>query len=126
MKLLTNIKPRADGVVYATGCTGTKYAFRDDGTGILVADVADQRDVAQLLELEAFEPADEADFEAAEALLEAGKAALADDASDDLDFDDDPDAPLPAPLEANTPPVTDDGEPAKPAGKKGAGRRARG
>lgn len=40
MLIYTTIPPRRDGKVFAD-CGGTKYEFSDNGSGILVCDVAD-------------------------------------------------------------------------------------
>lgn len=123
MKLLTSLAPRTDGTVIATGVSGARYVFAANEAGDLVADVTDERDVAQLLALgDRFEPADEADYAAAETLLLQGEGG--DDEDDDeppQDFDD-LDTPAPAPVEEPlaAAPVEESRAPAAPAtgGKK--------
>ena len=117
MKLLTTIKPRSNGTVTLAGADGAIYIFTADETGALVCDVPDEALVARVLAAGTFEPADEADFAHAEALLKANAADATgegqgqddgDDEDDDVDFD-------ALPVEANTPPVS---APAKSARKR--------
>lgn len=130
MKLLTSIPARRDGCVNVTlPATRQDIKFLPDASGALVADVTDEADVAALLRLETFEPADERDFDAAEALL--GKAVAADESEDDDGTDDDDSDEFDevlnggAPIEANTPPKTKDAPPAAAAsGHTSARRRA--
>lgn len=90
MKLQTSIKPRRDGVVNVTGVSGRTYVFAADADGDLCAVVEDQADLARLLVLGDFFPANADDNQAALALLKT--AAPADpDAGDDLGEDDEPD-----------------------------------
>lgn len=131
MKLQTSIKPRRDGVVNVTGVSGRTYVFAADADGDLCAVVEDQADLARLLVLGDFFPANADDNQAALALLKT--AAPADpDAGDDLGEDDEPDddpvdmnaAPveLPAAVAAAAAPIEGAG-PAAPAAR--ASRRAR-
>lgn len=96
MKLATDIIPRADGTVKADAPSGTKYVFKDDGNGLLVADVSNKEDVQFLLDA-GFYPADEAGMRAAVAQVGTQSEGSGDDAGSGG-----------APIEANTPP--------KPAG----------
>lgn len=106
MKIQANTRPRSDGtVIYRNG--EQKIVFATDESGFPVAEVDDDAVIAQLLSSRNFEPANERDFERAEALLAAPAEA------DDEDDDDEPaDA---APLEANTPPKRRPGRPRKAA-----------
>lgn len=128
MKLICNVPQRRGGSpVKAKGPSGAEYAFAvDEADGLMKADVPDEGDVSYFLALgDSFEPADEADFNRAEALLaeeEARRKAEAGESNEDDDGEDDddpidPDAP---PLEANTPAKPAD--PAKP--KKAAAKKA--
>lgn len=123
MKLICNVPQRRGGSpVKAKGPSGAEYNFTvDEADGLMTADVTDDRDVAHFLALaDSFEPADEADFNRAEALLaeeEARRKAEAgegddDGEGDDGEDDDDPIDPNAPPLEANTPAKPAD--PAKP------------
>lgn len=115
MKLLTNIPPRADNtVLFRDGKTLITFVF-DPASGSLVADVEDEKLVVKLLQNNNFSPADEADYDLAEAMLQAAmpKAAALEvelPDGDDDDDDDEPADPNALPVEANTPPVA-------PAGK---------
>lgn len=117
MKLLTTIQPRRDGTVTLAGKDGASYVFKDDGAGVLVCDIADEATIAHALALGTFEPAEEADFQKAEELLQAATAtddeADADGGDDDGDDDVDFDAP---PVEAGTPPAPV--EPTAPAPRR--------
>jgi hypothetical protein len=128
MKLLTHIQPRADGtVIYSSD--KARIVFAADETGMLVAEVADSDLIAKMLLSPNFEPADESDYAAAEALVNAasGRGAglvavddLTGDALDDDEEDDEPAdevAPGGLPQEANTPPK------ALPGKGKGAARK---
>lgn len=119
MKLICNVPQRRGGSpVKAKGPSGAEYTFTVDeaADGLMTADVTDDRDVAHFLALvDSFEPADEADFKRAEALLaeeEARRKAEAGEGDDDGEDDDDPIDPDAPPLEANTPAKPAD--PAKP------------
>ena len=124
MKLICNVPQRRGGSpVKAKGPSGAEYTFTvDEADGLMTADVTDDRDVAHFLALaDSFEPADEADFNRAEALLaeeearrkaEAGEGDGDGDDGDDGEDDDDPIDPDSPPLEANTPAKPAD--PAKP------------
>jgi hypothetical protein len=129
MKLLTHIQPRADGTVIYTS-DKARIVFAADETGLLVAEVADGDLIAKMLLSPNFEPADESDYAAAEALVNAasGKGAglvAVDDLTggalgDDGEEDDEPAdevAPGGLPQEANTPPK------ALPGKGKGAARK---
>ena len=121
MKLLTHIKPRTDGRVIVVGDDGKKYTFCADADGVMACDVEDEATVTRLLGLQNFEPADEADYEKANAL--AGSAETDDDLDDGDDLDDDLPPDLNAlPVEANTPlklaPMVQKGaKPSKPSNK---------
>jgi hypothetical protein len=104
MKLQTFIKPRTDGTVVLERKNKSDLVFAQaDGHEGLVCDVDDEDLVQHLLLTENFGPANEADFDQAEALMEqantVGSASL-----DDLDPDEkEPEHVVPE--EANTPPV---------------------
>ena len=112
MKLITNIPPRLEDTVVATGLArgmkpGVEYTFqRDVETGELVCDVDDDSDAAMFLALpgERFAPFNEADFAKAESLVDQRLRELGKDDDDDEGDDDevDPNAP---PIEAGTPPA---------------------
>ena len=91
MKLQTSIKPRRDGVVNLTGVSGRKYLFAANEDGDLCCEVDDSADLARLLSLGDFFPADLADNEQAIALLKsaAGDGQADDDMGPDEDLDDD-------------------------------------
>lgn len=101
MKIETSILPRKDNTVRAVASSAT-IVFAADESGRLVADVENQADLAFLLSLGDFFPADEADHVQAESVLRTETGA------DDLP-DDDGDENA-APIEVATPP-----KPAKPA-----------
>lgn len=98
MKIETSIIARRDGHVNVKTPGGTAIVFAADDTGRLVADVEDQKDVAWLLSLGDFVPADEGDYVQAESVLreEAGIDDLPDDEGDENA----------APVELATPPKT--------------------
>lgn len=107
MKLLTNIAPRSDGAVIFAKPAGATPAARitfslDLQSGNLVADVADDDVIAWLLGTGNCEPADEADFERADALLPKREAEDADE-DEDEGFSESPNGGLP--VEAMTPPA---------------------
>lgn len=104
MKLLTHIKPRTDGTVIFVGDDGEKYTFRADADadGVMTCDVEDEATLTRLLGLQNFEPADEADYEKANALAGSAKTDTDPDDGDDLDDDLPPDLNA-LPVEANTP-----------------------
>lgn len=84
MKMLCTLAPRSDGtVIYAEG--KTRHVFAADEAGDLVCEVDDEAIVAKMLALPHFEPADEADYAKAEALLKPtpGDQPAGDDDSDD-------------------------------------------
>jgi phosphosulfolactate phosphohydrolase-like enzyme len=105
MKLLTTLKPRRDGtVVLRSADMKTAFVFSPDENGDLVADVTDEALVATCLASGNFQPADEEDFAAAEAMLKKIEEEQAPKDGDD-DGDDDEADPNALPVEANTPPV---------------------
>lgn len=105
MKLQTEIKPRRDGTVIATGPSGARYVFTADESGDLVCDVSNEADVAHFVGGESFYPALLDDQ--AKALEIVTRNQEPDDEADDGDQDDDgDDFPADAlPVEAETPPV---------------------
>jgi hypothetical protein len=111
MKLITNIKPRRDGVVHAN-VAGQAYTFKADEAGDLVCDVDDKEALAALLATGNFAPYEEGDMAAAVQIARASNGTDSED-DDDLEDDDIPAGSLP--LEANTP----------PAAIPGRGRKAR-
>ena len=69
MKLETTISPRRDGAVNVD-LDGSRYSFTADADGALVCDVANEEHAAKLLCMgDRFLPADDADMEAAKALV---------------------------------------------------------
>lgn len=99
MKIETSILARRDGVVKVNDPPGgAAIVFAADDTGRLVAEVENQKDVAWLLSLGDFFPADEGDYAAAESVIreEAGIDDLPDDDGDENA----------APIEVATPPKT--------------------
>lgn len=102
MKLATAIQPRKDGTVTLTGLDGQPYVFsKHEASGELVADIEHEGTLAHLLAMDNFYPLDEADYDAANALVQSQATAGDEDEPDDLDDEGDPNAP---PVEANTPP----------------------
>lgn len=88
MRLETTIPLRRDGTLGVSAPSGTRYAFEPDpDTGMPACDVENATDAAWMLECGDFYPANEADVEAANALLSDG----ADDGEDDDGEDDDGD-----------------------------------
>ena len=87
MKMLCTMAPRSDGtVIYDEG--KARHVFAADAAGDLVCDVEDDAIVAKMLALPHFEPADEADYAKADALLSAPDSpALIADADIDGDAD---------------------------------------
>ena len=96
MKIETSIQPRKNNAVRVTTPSGGTIEFTADESGRLVADVENQADLAFLLSLGDFFPADEADHVQAEAVLrtETGSDDLSDDEGDENA----------APIEVATPP----------------------
>lgn len=100
MKIETSIKPRRDGVVIAEA-EGVKYVFKADDQGCMVAEIENDAHIALLLSRgDDFLPADDADFDKADALV----SAIASDVDDDdVPPDDEPDmnaAPIEEPISA--------------------------
>jgi hypothetical protein len=86
MKIETNITPRKDGCVRVAAPSGTIVFAPVDGC--LVADVDNPQDLAFLLALVDFCPADEGDHDLAQALIQKPEAEGApDDEGDDLPDD---------------------------------------
>lgn len=86
MKIETDIAPRKDGTVRVTTPSG--MIVFEPVNGALVADVRNDADLAFLLATGNFFPADEADHEQAQALIEEAAADAADQDGDDLPDDD--------------------------------------
>lgn len=114
MKLLTTLAPRKDGTVLVRSDDGKKlYTFAPEKEGgDLVGEVDDEALLVRLLKSNNFEPADESQFDAAEALLVASGGSDSDPGEDPED--DDPIDPNAPPIEGKTPPA----DPAKAAKKK--------
>ena len=109
MKIETLIKPRLDGSVTAE-FGSVIYRFVADALGRLVAEVANNEHVGQLLSTGHFHPADEADFEAgilaANAISAAVHATSEEDEGEYSNDDDDDSASMDTPpVESNTPPT---------------------
>lgn len=114
MKLLTLIKPRNDGTVRVT-LDGNNYVFAPEAKGAaLTAEVENEDHIVRLLLTEQFEPADESDHEAAEALLSQVAGGDDDQGDDDQGDDQDESNPNAPPIEAHTPPKA----PKAPAGAR--------
>lgn len=116
MKLQTSIKPRSNGTVKLQGQDGKAYLFEPNEDGDLVCDVTDEATVQHLLltQPDTFWPFDDADYSAAEQLLQ--KAAEDGDDGDDGDGDGDDGEqsnPNGLPVESNTPPKTSPDKAAK-------------
>lgn len=111
MKICTSIKPRRTGVVNLVGITGKEYVFQPDANGDLAADIEDKDDLANVLAMTDFFPADDADIVRAQQLLRElvgndGNPDV-DDEQDVQDVDDEQDDAQQMdalPVEANTPP----------------------
>lgn len=105
MKLETTIKPRRNGTVTAE-IGKALYTFTEDADGRLVADVSDESHVGALLATGNFIPADESDFQAGMAAVQAvvGAVDVDADGDDDGSEEDDDESVNGLPLEANTPP----------------------
>jgi hypothetical protein len=99
MKIETNIPARKDGTVKVAAPSGT-IVFAPEGVN-LVANVEDKADLAFLLALVDFYPADEGDHEVAQALMEEAAAVVPVDGEDDLPDDegDENAAPVEVPTE---------------------------
>jgi len=117
MKLLTRIPPRTNGTVILRdeSLKGPIIFTADPQSGELCADVPGDALIARLLASGDFEPADEADYETAERLMDVAAAAAKDDGDDDESDD------LPVkmvndgmPIEAATPPVPAKKRPGRP------------
>ncbi|MBI5257015.1 MAG: hypothetical protein HY855_10990 [Burkholderiales bacterium] len=129
MKLIATIKPRTDGTVLATGPSKQDYVFKMDvSTGDPTCEVEDEADIAHFLGTGNFEPADEADFERADQLVQKpadGDAGGGDGGGDGGGNDSDPDSlPDDIPSDPNALPVESGTAPA-PAAGRGKGGRAR-
>lgn len=85
MKLHTTIPPRRDGKVLIRDAKGGVIEFSNDGAGNLSGDVTDEKLLAQLLASEDFFPADEADYDAAMAIVGHVVPVHGDQDSDDED-----------------------------------------
>jgi hypothetical protein len=69
MKVLTTIRPRGDGTVLFHGPDGKDVVFSGEPGGDLVAEAEDERILALLLANDNFQPADEADFDRGQEVL---------------------------------------------------------
>ena len=106
MKLETTIIPRKDGTVIVS-LGATKYVFVADDFGAMSCDVEDMTDVACLMNLGEFHPANPEDYEIAADLVDATKR----DDDPDNEGEDDPDPDM------NAPPI-EESAPARGAKKK--------
>lgn len=108
MKLETTVPLRRDGTVIVTGLDKQRYVFKPEPeSGLVVCDIAHEPTVAHLLNFGNFFPADEADHEAANRLLDG--LVPTDDQDEDLDDEDDDDDEAnhnALPIEAGTPPAS--------------------
>jgi len=86
MKIETNVPARKDGTVRVAAPSGAIVFVPVDGC--LVADVDNKDDLAFLLALVDFYPADESDHDVAQALMEEAAADAPVDGDDDLPDDD--------------------------------------
>ena len=83
MKIETSIKPRKDGTVVAN-IDAQKYVFSADDAGVMTAEVENEAHIAFLLSRgDDFLPADDADFDRADALVAAAKVAAEESTDDD-------------------------------------------
>lgn len=104
MKIETSIKPRKDGTVIVA-IDNQKYVFKADEAGVMTAEVESEAHIAILLARgDDFLPADDADFERADALVSGAKKDSEtdedDDGPEDEDLDDDgPETLNAAPIE---------------------------
>ncbi len=125
MKLQTSILPRRDGTIRLLGQDGKTYVFEADEAGDMVCDVTDEATVAHVLDTRGdfFWPHDEADFDAAEKIVDQFTAKVEPDEEDGPEDDDegiiDPESNGGLPVEANTEPVP------APAAQKPAAKRGR-
>lgn len=102
MKICTSIKPRRTGVVNLVGITGKEYVFQPDVNGDLAADIEDEDDLANVLAMTDFFPADDADIVRAQQLL---RELVGNDGNPDVDDEQDDAQQMDAlPVESNTPP----------------------
>lgn len=111
MKLETSIKPRRDGTVKLSGLDGSVTVFTVQDDGAIVGDVTHEGTLVHLLtnRADVFWPADESDYAAAQALLDA-QGQDADLRAPGADPDDDDDEVMLPPgadplVEAKTPPA---------------------
>lgn len=105
MKIQTNLRPRTNGTVIARNAAGKPFVFKADESGALVCDIDDPALVAMLLARgDDFEPADPADFEAAQALVKGVVGDDDEDGEDDDEGDGEEVVGDGMPQEANTPP----------------------
>jgi hypothetical protein len=108
MKLETSIALRNDGTVRVAGLDKKTYVFKlDPESGMVSCDVDHPETLAHLLRVGTFFPADMADYEQAESMLDLNKAPDAGGEGDDGQDDDDEDEadPNALPVEAGTPPA---------------------
>lgn len=107
MKLMTTIAPRRDGTVIAKDLQGRRITFEADPAfgGALCADVDDDEALVYLLGTGHFEPADEADYPQASALVPADPDPDGDGDEDGDGDGDGEESPGGLPVEANTPPT---------------------
>lgn len=97
MRIETSIKPRKDGTV-SVAVDAMKYTFAPDEPGTLVAEVENEAHIAFLLARgDDFLPADDADFDKADALVSG--AAKQDEGDGDDEDDDEPKTVDAAPIE---------------------------
>jgi hypothetical protein len=109
MKLKTEIPPRKNGTLVLTGPNGVEYTCVLDEDGDLAVEVGDEEFAHQLIASGNFHPANQEDYDAVLAILDAGAE------SDDEDDDEIQSDPMAPPIEANTP--------LSPKNPKGKGRR---
>lgn len=125
MKLETTISPRRDGTVNVD-LDNSRYSFVADESGALVCDVENQEHATKLLCMgDRFFPADDADFEAASALVSGANTGAKVSTDDDDDEDEDEDEPVnmnAAPIEEPASAVAT-GAPAEPKAAKATGGR---
>ena len=89
MKIETSIKPRRDGTVVAD-IDAKKYIFSADDAGVMTAEVENEAHIAFLLSRgDDFLPAEDADFDRADALVSSAKVAAEESTDDDEVPDDD-------------------------------------
>jgi len=107
MKLETTVQLRRDGTVIVNGLDQKRYVFKPEpDSGMVVCDIDHEPTIVHLLKLGGYFPANEADHDAANRLLDASIDPDDDDGPDDDGLDDDGLDDGALPIEAGTPPAS--------------------